>query len=138
MSIPPSALAAPRPQRHGKRVAPRRLDEALNAEAFNVGEFCRKHSLTQDTFTRLTGFSARAVRQWAKGRSPSSSTQRRLAEINRLFIALGRVISADRLGQWLQKPDGQFQGSTPLQVIERGEFDRIWRLLYEIESGQPE
>ena len=78
------------------------------------------------------------MRQWAKGQSPSPSTQRRLAEINRLFIALGRVIKPDRLGPWLQKPDPQFQGSTPLQVIERGEFDRIWRLLYEIESGQPD
>jgi len=30
------------------------------------------------------------------------------------------------------KPD-----STPLQVIERGETDRIWRMVYELESGEP-
>jgi len=28
-------------------------------------------------------------------------------------------------------------GSTPLQVIERGETDRIWRMVYELESGEP-
>jgi hypothetical protein len=30
-----------------------------------------------------------------------------------------------------------FDGSTPLQVIERGETDRIWRMVYELESGEP-
>ena len=24
-----------------------------------------------------------------------------------------------------------------LEVVERGEMDRIWRMLYELESGQP-
>jgi hypothetical protein len=28
-------------------------------------------------------------------------------------------------------------GSTPLQVVERGELDRIWRMLFDLESGQP-
>jgi hypothetical protein len=28
-------------------------------------------------------------------------------------------------------------GSTPLQVIERGETDRIWRMIYELQSGAP-
>jgi transcriptional regulator with XRE-family HTH domain len=138
MSIPPSTLTAPHPARRPKRITPLGLDQALDTDAFNVREFCKKHNLTQDAFTRLTGFSARAVREWTKGQSPSSSTQRRLAEINRLFTALGRMIKAERLGRWLQKPNPQFQDSTPLQVIERGEFDRIWRVIYEIESGQPD
>jgi hypothetical protein len=30
-----------------------------------------------------------------------------------------------------------FDGSTPLQVIERGETDRIWRMIYELEFGEP-
>lgn len=138
MSTPPSALAAPRLHRTARRTAPAILGASLDSEAFSVSEFCAKHRLTQETFTRLTGFSARAVHQWTKGQTPSYSTQRRLTEINRLFTALARAIKADRLGPWLQKPNEQFQGSTPLQVIERGEFDRIWRLLYEIESGQPD
>ena len=33
-------------------------------------------------------------------------------------------------GRWLD-------GSTPLQVVERGETDRVWRMIYELESGEP-
>jgi hypothetical protein len=31
----------------------------------------------------------------------------------------------------------RFSVSTLLQVIERGETDRIWRMVYELESGEP-
>jgi len=39
--------------------------------------------------------------------------------------------------RWLRRPNAAFAGSTPLQVVERGELDRIWRMLYDLESGQP-
>ena len=50
---------------------------------------------------------------------------------------LARVLKAEQIGHWLKAPNPAFDGSTPLQVIERGEMDRIWRMLYDIESGQP-
>jgi hypothetical protein len=28
-------------------------------------------------------------------------------------------------------------GLDPLQVVERRETDRLWRMLYELESGEP-
>ena len=42
------------------------------------------------------------------------------------------------IGPWLLQPNPAFDGSTPLQVIERGESDRLWRMIYELESGQPD
>ena len=35
----------------------------------------------------------------------------------------------------LQEPNSAFEGSTPRQVIEPGETDRIWPMIYTIESG---
>ncbi len=40
-------------------------------------------------------------------------------------------------GRWLKQPNADFDGSAPLQVVERGEMDRIWRMLYNLGSGQP-
>jgi Protein of unknown function (DUF2384) len=28
-----------------------------------------------------------------------------------------------------------FEGQTPIQVIERGEADRIWRMIFQIDAG---
>ena len=38
---------------------------------------------------------------------------------------------------WLETPNEAFEGSTPLQVIERGESDRLWRMIYFLRSGEP-
>jgi hypothetical protein len=37
----------------------------------------------------------------------------------------------------VKEPNPAFDGSTPLQVVERGETDRIWWMLYELESREP-
>lgn len=52
--------------------------------------------------------------------------------------ALSRLVDAKATGSWLMQPNPAFDGSTPLQVIERGESDRLWRMIYELESGQPD
>jgi DNA-binding transcriptional regulator YiaG len=102
-----------------------------------VKEVCASYHVTQDTFTRLTGFSPRAVANWSQGRKPSESTGRRLVEVKRIFGALEELISPEAIGPWLKEPNPAFDGSTPLQVIERGEADRIWRMIYELKSGEP-
>lgn len=76
--------------------------------------------MTQDSFTRLAGFSPRAVAHWASGRTPGGSAQKRLTELTRLFDALSDLVDAEAIGEWLKQPNPAFDGSTPLQVIERG------------------
>ena len=105
--------------------------------ALELKEFCGSYDLTQEMLTRLTGFSLRAVANWAKGEKPSDSSRRRLNETNRIFAALDRLFNKETIAGWLKEPNPAFDGSTPLQVIERGETDRIWRMIYELESGEP-
>ena len=103
--------------------------------AFSVRTFCDSFGVTQDAFTRLTSFSPRAVAHWASGRRPGGSAQKRLTELMRLFDALSDMVEAKAIGEWLKRPNPAFEGSTPLQVIERGETDRIWRMIWELQTG---
>jgi len=50
---------------------------------------------------------------------------------------VAQIVSPEAIGPWLKDPNPAFDGSTPLQVIERGETARIWRMVYELESGEP-
>lgn len=93
--------------------------------------------LPQPILVRLTGFSPRSVAKWSQGETPSPKQEKALAEMDRLLDGLSRVMEPSQVGQWLKQPNSAFDGSTPLQVIERGEVDRIWRMLYDLESGQP-
>ena len=57
-------------------------------------------------------------------------------EMDRLLDGLARVMQPAQVGHWLKSPNPAFDGSTPLQLVERGEIDRIWRMLFDLESGQ--
>ena len=59
------------------------------------------------------------------------------AEMDRLRDVLCRVMQPDAVNDWLNSSNAAFDGSTPLQVVERGETDRLWRMLFDLESGQP-
>jgi hypothetical protein len=93
--------------------------------------------MPQPIVVRLTGFSPRSVAKWSEGVPPSPKQEKALVEMDRLLDGLARVLQPVQVGQWLKSPNPAFDGSTPLQVVERGEIDRIWRMLYDLESGQP-
>ena len=58
-------------------------------------------------------------------------------ELRRVIDALGEVIQKDAIGPWLEQPNGAFSGLKPIEVIERGEVDRIWQMIYYLRSGVP-
>jgi hypothetical protein len=93
--------------------------------------------MRQPMVVRLTGFSPRSVAKWSEGVLPSPKQEKALVEMDRLLDGLARVMQPEQIGHWLKSPNPAFDGSTPLQVVERGELDRIWRMLYDLESGQP-
>ena len=105
--------------------------------AFNVSNLCTRFRLVRPDLTRMTGYSLRSVDKWAAGENPGAATQRRLKEVGRLFEGLSEIMEPEYVGQWLKTPNDAFDGSTPLQVIERGETDRIWRMIFIVETGEP-
>lgn len=108
-------------------------DKSKTGEAIRA--FCREANTTLDTYTRLVGASRRAVASWLAGDAPSRANQRTLSEMSRLLVALAEVVPASQIGRWLDTPSPAFDGSTPLQVIERGESDRVWRMIWQIKTG---
>lgn len=71
------------------------------------------------------------------GDTPSSPARKQRKEGARLFDALSDVMEAQDIGAWLKEPNPAFDGSTPLQGIERGEGDRLWRMIYQLQTGEP-
>jgi hypothetical protein len=38
------------------------------------------------------------------------------------------VVSAEAIPAWLDTPNSAFEGLKPLDVIERGEVDQLWKI----------
>jgi hypothetical protein len=48
---------------------------------------------------------------------------------------LAEVVEANAIPGWLDAPNEAFGGLKPLEVIERCEVDRLWSMIFYLESG---
>ena len=123
--------------RAAAKVAPKKKAAAFAVRTLNVRDIRQSLGLTRSVFSRLSHFSERAIADWESGESLSNQSRQRMVELKRLQEALAEVVEPDYVGEWLQAPNDAFEGLKPLEVIERGETDRIWRMIYVLESGVP-
>ena len=105
------------------------------AEGSDVRRLSRTYNLSNEAVSRVTGASPRTVSYWNAGTPPQRSSVQKIREVTRLFDALAGLVKAKAIGEWLQRPNKQFDGSTPLQVIERGETDRLWQMIWQLREG---
>jgi|GEM_PF-938602 len=92
-------------------------------------------AMNREAFARLVPMSTRSLASVESGKAPSPPVLRQLKELRRVIDALGEVIQQDAIGPWLEQPNNAFAGLKPREVIERGEVDRIWQMIFYLRSG---
>lgn len=127
----------PSPKRHTAPPVdePNHLGESTVAEtAVDVRGIREKLGLTRAEFARFTGLSERALANWESGESVSPSSRRRLVEMERLQKGLSRAFGGNprNVASWLKEPRPTLNGLKPLEVLERGQVDQIWQILYRV------
>ena len=93
--------------------------------------------MNRETFARLVPISVRHLARIEGGQNPTEPVLRRLTELRRVIQSLSKVIQKDAIGPWLSQPNDAFDGLEPVEVIERGEVDRIWQMIFFLRSGVP-
>ena len=92
---------------------------------------------SQVVFSRMLSVSTRSLASIEGGDAPSETIARKLIEVQRIVDALSEVITPEIIGEWLKTPNDAFDGLKPLEIIERGEVDRIWQMIFMLRSGTP-
>jgi DNA-binding transcriptional regulator YiaG len=116
-----------------RKFAPKKAPVSKSTSA--VQEVRRSLGLTRKLFSRLTGYSERAIASWEAGGKPDEPGLRRIRETERFQAKLADVVRPEEIPNWLDTPNDAFGGLKPLEVIERGEIDRLWNMIYYLESG---
>lgn len=107
------------------------------AGKFDVVTFCKKYGMKRELVSRMTSYAPRTVAAWAAGKPIKGAAIQKVTELQRLTGALEELVETEAIGPWFQTPNPAFDGSTPAQLVERGESDRLWRMIHILESGQP-
>jgi hypothetical protein len=105
------------------------------AQPLSVSTVRVRLGLSRKMFSRLAGFSERAIADWEGGKPVSEPGLRRIKELDRFRDRLSEVVAPDVIPSWLDAPNEAFDGLKPLEVIERGEIDRLWNMIFYLESG---
>lgn len=58
-------------------------------------------------------------------------------EMERLRAALADGMREEYIPRWLETPCAGLGGLKPVEILERGEVDRLWRVVLLIGSGMP-
>lgn len=90
---------------------------------------------SQSELSRITGYSVSAIAAWEAGKPLSEAAKLKINETERLQKALCEILPANQLSDWMRSPNPAFEGQTPIQVIERGESDRIWQMIFQIDDN---
>jgi CheY-like chemotaxis protein len=99
-----------------------------------ISETIRLLGISQEVLGRVLNVSSRTVHRWLKGSHP-----RRNRELDRLLgivTLLERTLpTTDAIHTYLQHPNPQLGGDTPIDLLTRGDFDRIESDLQAIQEG---
>ena len=134
----PRAAPGSASSRKGYRAAAAAAVDALPIVESKSGRALKLRArldMNRETFARLVPMSTRNLANIEAGKTPSPTLFRQLLELRRVIDALGEVIQKDAIGPWLDRPNDAFDGLKPMEVIERGEVDRIWQMIFYLRSG---
>jgi DNA-binding transcriptional regulator YiaG len=109
---------------------------AANSSSF-VLRTRKSLGVTQCVFGRLIGASERSVSAWELGKPINQASLRRVKELSRLAEALERSMKKSYIATWLVTPNEGLAGISPLEALDRGENDRLWRTVFYLGSGAP-
>lgn len=114
--------------RGGRRSAPTVRENPVHALRQDLG-------ISQEMMARLLDVSLRTLSRLETADEPKPP--RSFGELSRLTEGLLSVIRKESLSSWLDRPNEAFGGLKPIEAIERGEVDRLWKMIHQVGAGEP-
>lgn len=107
------------------------MPTAIASEAIRLA----KLGLTDEDLSRASGAARSTARAWLAERSaPTGERAERLIELAALVERLELLVDRDYVPIWLRKPVPALDDDKPLDVIGRGDYRQVARLISELEG----
>jgi hypothetical protein len=91
-------------------------------------------AMSRDDFCRLLNVSVRTLAEVEYCRNQGEKLRRPYAELARLCRALSQLMPIDAIRSWFSLPGARSNGLKPFELIERGEIDRLWQLVFQAQQ----
>ena len=86
----------------------------------------RSIGLSESDIARATGANVRTVRRWSSGEAqPQPEYAERLDDLRTVVAELGTALPPEAITAWLRGRNLAIDRTRPLDLLSRGEFDRV-------------
>ncbi len=117
------------PGKGGLRLVPSGRESKLELRA--------RLGMTRALFSRLVNVSERTLAKVEGASETADKLKRPYNEVERLYAALAEIVDPAILGEWFETPNDGLNELKPIEIIERGEIDRLWEMVWRLRSGMP-
>jgi uncharacterized protein (DUF2384 family) len=91
--------------------------------------------LSDEDIARATGAGASTARAWINAtRTPTGQRAERLIELAALTDRLGRVVAPRYIAVWLKRPIPALDDEKPLDLIARGDYRKVAKIISALEQ----
>jgi DNA-binding transcriptional regulator YiaG len=99
------------------------------------------YGLDCSALARMLGTSEPLLERWQAGEEqPDTAARARIAKVEQLLKRLALVMRHDFIPTWLETPNDACKEAgarTPLDLMERGDYEQIEDMIFYFESGVP-
>lgn len=93
-------------------------------------------SISIETLARFLNTTSRTVMRWKKeGVNPSSHHRERLEKIAYIDRRLRQVLKPDAIERWLRAYNDSLGGKRPVDLLAKGQYDRLLSAIAQLEEG---
>lgn len=85
----------------------------------------------------MSGIPREAVERWRPGEVGSDANEQLLNEMHSIWLHLSEIISPHAIPRWLIEANAALGGVTPVEVLRRGDSERLRALIHHLEAGTP-
>lgn len=111
-------------------------DPPIFRSGIRLMEWRREIGIPRDVFARVADCSIRTLATYEKQPALPDTVRRQVSEAVRLLQALQELVGEDAaLKEWLRTANPAFENRTPLELIQKGESDRLWRMVHQVRFG---
>jgi hypothetical protein len=108
----------------------------MAAHAQAIEQITADFSISIETLARFLNTTSRTVMRWKKeGVRPSSHHRVQLEKLAHIDRRLRQVIKPEAIEKWLHAYNDSLGGKRPLDLLAKGQYDKLLAAIAELEEG---
>ena len=101
-----------------------------------IEQITRDFSISIETLARFLNTTSRTVMRWKKeGVNPSSHHREKLEKIAYIDRKLRQVLKPEGFERWLHAYNDSLGGKRPIDLLAKGQYDKLLSAIAQLEEG---